>query len=499
MVQLSIKSRTIEVQITRHHASLDAMHEDLVAPILCTVEHLLVINADGGCQPQQQIECHFSVLEGKIVFAAGLVPLLSQKLEQQGYDIQVMDRTFYSHLHHADETILDDPELTPEEHKSLAKLNCTPRGQILLDHPSQTGRRIALLARLFHDRNILVVVRNTHEKKRIAAEIARHTDRPVTTNPKEAWSHHPRLLVLTLKLSENVGGDDFDILLYADTQSALSNSTQTLPLRFRDAISYAFRAVQPTLHPTEEFKLQQVFGPVIYQRENPNPHPDVTVLFAEVADDEVPQSTDTGLARKRDQYWHNQCWNNAIIRVTQSAVAQGLPEGRSAPSSEVSSVAIIVESTEHGRELMTRLHGWELRTMNDYTSCVPAVQHREIATFRYATTHHISADIVIRADGGPDWPLGDALVSNIRATQDRVTLIDFRDQRDKQSRQETESRRAAYQQVGWEIVEPEGQHLGSEKIDSTNSSSGHDVKARTAMNQLLSMKTSMSNSYGAEQ
>lgn len=467
MHRISNKSKSIEITIAGHCARVDSAHEHVVAPILSTVKRTFATDDERGCRPERQIERYFSVLGASIVFAAGLVPFLKHHLEQLGYGVQITDRTFWGHLHDADKTILSNPELTPEERKYLNALSDSPRGQLLLDRPSNTGRWIALFARYFRKSHILAVARNRFEQTRIAAEIARHTERPVTMNPRVAWGHHPRLLVITLKLAEWVPGDDFDIVVFADTESALSEATQTLPQRFRDATWYAFRNVEPPLHPREELRLQQVFGPVIFQPEDPNPHPDITVLFWETCTQEAAQNMGSGLERKRSRYWWNRQWNEAILQATQFVLAQGLPERLSGHVNEgkAPSVAIIVESTEHGRELMTRLPGWEMRTMNDSIPCVPAVQHKQIATARYATTYHVSADVVIRADGGPDWPLGEALVCHLTGTADERCVIDVWDERDKQAVRDTESRRAAYQRAGWEIIELSAQSLNDQKME----------------------------------
>ena len=111
-------------------------------------------------------------------------------------------------------------------------------------------------------------LRNTRTRDRLAREIARHTNRFVTSNPKEAWIQRPRLLVTTLQLARNAGGDDFQIVVCADAESALAEAANNLPLtRWNNATWYAFRDVRHPLHPNEELQLEEVFGPVIYQTE----------------------------------------------------------------------------------------------------------------------------------------------------------------------------------------------------------------------------------------
>ena len=120
-----------------------------------------------------------------------------------------------------------------------------------------------------------------------------------------------------------------------------------------------------------------------------------------------------------------------------------------------SRTAILVESQEHGKSLKRLLPSWKLRTIHVDTSCFPAIVGGEIATMTCAAAYGVSADVVIRADGGADWPLGDAISCRTILSPGDALLVDFADHRDKQARRDTASRRAAYQHRGWVIDEKE--------------------------------------------
>lgn len=130
---------------------------------------------------------------------------------------------------------------------------------------------------------------------------------------------------------------------------------------------------------------------------------------------------------------------------TQEGVPTGLLPGNQP------SVAILVEAAEHGKALVRLLPQWALRTIHTAAGAIPQLDHLEIATMRSAAVYGVSVDVLIRADGGPGWPLGDAICSRVVGSSSRVLVLDFADRRDEQAVRDTQSRHTAYRELGWYV------------------------------------------------
>lgn len=157
--------------------------------------------------------------------------------------------------------------------------------------------------------------------------------------------------------------------------------------------------------------------------------------------------------RKREFYWHNFEWNQAVADIVRHTIA----DGQLSPDNvfgvkpdEKPSVAVLVESTEHGRVLQALLPDWELHSAHSISSCLPMMVDRAIVTLSYARQWGLSVDVLMRADGGEDCPWGDALVESV-ASSGEMLLVDLADWRDQRAAKTTKSRHTAYEQRGWTV------------------------------------------------
>ena len=449
-VQTSLENKTVWISTRAHAAFVNRSVAPRILPLLQRLEYRFAVRGTSGIDHRIHIINHFQIDLDRIWFSAGLVPRVRQELEAAGHVVKIQDLSFWGHLNDANRHLLHAADLSDSERLLVARLSEAPQGQILLSKPSQTARHIALMTRLFAHHSLLIIACNTTNRDRLVEEIAKHTDRPITSNPREAWRHCPRVLVSTLQLTRNAGGDDFQIIVCTDAETALSEAANALPLpRWSNATWYAFGFSGRTLHVNEDLQLEEVFGPVIHQTERAHSlePPSVEVLFREGPPAERPQESDS-LSRKRALYWQNPEWNNAVCSALDYLNSQRVGKSQ-AEKSETSRCAILVESTEHGKALNRMLPNWKLRTMLDFASCIPAISGQEIATMSCAAAYGISADVLIRADGGPDWPLGNALAIHTLESHNKVLLFDFCDRRDKRATRDSESRQHAYQRMGW--------------------------------------------------
>jgi hypothetical protein len=144
----------------------------------------------------------------------------------------------------------------------------------------------------------------------------------------------------------------------------------------------------------------------------------------------------TDLARKRRHLWKSVNRNEFIVRTALAMT----------DSTDDSSVAILVESAEHGNELLRSLPGWELLAIrpDEFTIGRP-VCDRTIATISYAAAQGIAVKNLIRADGGAGWPLP----QTAWPPSDNARLFDLVDRGERRLAGRAAARRHAYEAAGW--------------------------------------------------
>jgi len=110
------------------------------------------------------------------------------------------------------------------------------------------------------------------------------------------------MFVGTMELFRGACQDEFQIIVFADVQSARARHCQNL-LRDRPyATWYAFTIADRPHTDYEQFRLEEIFGPVIVDESRDTRPVDVSVAFVEMQRGDLG-CRDDGLARKRKQYW----------------------------------------------------------------------------------------------------------------------------------------------------------------------------------------------------
>jgi hypothetical protein len=170
-------------------------------------------------------------------------------------------------------------------------------------------------------------------------------------------------------------------------------------------------------------------------------------------------------------YWTHDARNDGIAAMVKAVQQQDVPrlwecglmpaiEGHLESKSHLR-VAVLVESPQHGRELLRRLPGWKL------TDAVPvkgtATQGRfdpfpewpcdqtiitHVAAANMEQDEEIDVDILVRADGS-EHPLGTTKFPPRRVDGQQVLLIDVADDFDDEARAATRRRLSHYVERGW--------------------------------------------------
>lgn len=169
----------------------------------------------------------------------------------------------------------------------------------------------------------------------------------------------------------------------------------------------------------------------------------------------------TALKRKRRLLWHNDRRNAPVAAVAKAlrgrdklALAEfglqldDLPNGRVGKK-----IVVLVESTEHGKELLAWLPGWEMLDAipaeivdgyepDDIDGEKPPAGY--IATLVYAVRYGTKAGVLVRATGGRG-----RLALEVMPR----LLFDFHDRHDVRAEMETLARMKDYQERGLQVIE----------------------------------------------
>jgi hypothetical protein len=194
-----------------------------------------------------------------------------------------------------------------------------------------------------------------------------------------------------------------DLVLFVEASGAITRRfIPTLSEVKYGQTAFGFVDESKLLGARERLRLEGYLGPIIH-RVGPGPAT-VSVLVVKLKP-VPPLGVHDALERKRRAIWSNRLRNAAIARAATLCAREStgfLPR-------PASTVAVLVESPEHGRALARLLEGWPLlerrperpgKTHDD--SEIPS---RSIITYaRARQLGNLDVDVLVRADGG-GWPL----------------------------------------------------------------------------------------------
>jgi hypothetical protein len=339
--------------------------------------------------------------------------------------------------------------------------------------PADLHRKLGLASRLFPQARTMAALNAGRRQLRALRQGLQDAGVPFHGVDDYPWSFEGGRLVCSLRDFDRHNGLDFDLVLFADALQALGPAHDQAFARLEHQRVYAFVAPGLRLSAGGWLRLLERFGP--FRHPVPDPRgveADVSVSWLEPP--WVPPVGDVGaLERKRRAFWHNDLRSDHIATVARALRAgddkalQGLglllPEddhtGYLGPAGRA--VTVLVESTEHGRELRRRLPGWRMR---DAVPVPPEcrrpvvdplgwwVLDRTILTLAAAAPlPHGETDALVRA--GPEGAL------ELRGFPPRsllghrkIVLVDFADDADDSARASVRRRLRDYAARGWASV-----------------------------------------------
>jgi hypothetical protein len=217
--------RKTTITLDGHEARVDASIIDFVIPVLEHSVRRFHVGGPLGMRHQMEVVKHYRLAEdGCVKFSRGLISRVRRHLEGQGYLVSLRGETNGLCLSDFDLQKLEDREVNAEEVRFLESLlkNSLKR-QIHVGKASEIGRHVALFAQFARDINIYVIARSKHRVRQLVSAISQGTDRPVTSDSRATWSHHPRIFVGTLKLFHHSMSDGFNVAIFTDVESVLAS------------------------------------------------------------------------------------------------------------------------------------------------------------------------------------------------------------------------------------------------------------------------------------
>jgi len=280
------------------------------------------------------------------------------------------------------------------------------------------------------------------------------------------WPYEAGRVVCSLQDFDQLNSLDFDMVVFFDAHQVLGHAHDDAFARLKHQRVYGFVRAGQDLSGSTELQLLSRFGPLIGTAHPDGPTTTVRVLWA-LPPWSPPPGPPKALERKRTAIWHNDVRNDFLAKIAHSFADRDeskliecgllLDEKTAMPANQLA-VTIIAESTEHGRELVQRLPGWELlrRVPRDETS-VPATRNvwkprpldRTVITHRAVTEFPvIDTDVLILASAACPEAIGGSKLPSLEPGN-QVLVIDLADDFDMRARADVRIRARSYAARGW--------------------------------------------------
>jgi hypothetical protein len=465
----------VTIEIRRHVAAMSAEVLPQLRSVLEQPWHRYEAGGPRGFCHYAEIIWHYIVGPDNTVlfFAAGLVSRVKEHLERGGYRVRVDDRTRWLELERADQLLLRSPFLRDEQIALLQTVMRAPRGQLVAADRDDAARLIALICEFLPAARIFIVAKNNRNAEAVYRRLKRRipADRPLFLDPLKAKGTPAGIYAGTPSFFAMANPDDWDVLLFVDTEAALASHSVDKLGEMEDQLRYCLVPVNSNLGNRTSFRIEELFGRPIHEPRADRPA-DVQVVV--IDSPRLPWCPPAAslLERKRVRLWHHSERNDLVARMAISLAqgdagllnAVGLQATkrlrRSVRKGTHNDVVVLVETVEHGRELSKLLPDWQsahkiptgdggLEELDDYS--VP-VSGATITTVAFAEMYGVTADVLIWA-GGTDWPLSlDAFPREALAEDDSVLLVDIADAGQRCLDDWVQARINTYRAAGWSMA-----------------------------------------------
>jgi hypothetical protein len=400
-----------------------------------------------GIRLRAERQRHARFVPAGLQIPAGLASRVAAQVERTGRTVELRDETKNRPGLDVDEHAL--ARLAPREAAFIATIRAQHRGLISAPRLNDRVALVATAALAFPHARISIGVASRALAASFHARLSHRLCEPIAL-------HHKHGVVFSeerVRVATAGSLDPWwsDLVFFVEASDAITRLFQPSMCELKNGQSaYGFVDESKRLGERELLRLEGFLGPIIH-RVSRGP---ATVSVLVVNLKPVPTlGVGDALERKRRAIWGNQDRNAVIART---ATLLGRQSGGFLPR-PVSTVAVLVESPEHGRTLAGLLEGWPLLERRPER---PGTTHddsefpaRSIVTYaRARQLGKLDVDVLVRADGG-GWPLpaigfprlADSITSDI-------TLVDFDDNGDARLARDAQNRLSDYRGRGRKVA-----------------------------------------------
>jgi len=346
-------------------------------------------------------------------FPVGALSSVVECLEHHGDTVHVVDHRYFGSAHDLDLSAIKDNDLRA----MLEAMERHPIGQIEIPRRDVCSAIVAT-CRGFPAANIVIVAANKRQGRYYLRVLRNLFGDSVGKAFGGICDVDTRITVSGYKyLHVREGRQRVDIVLLPDATSMMSDSAQK-QLGSIELAPYRLFAFVPPASPFGTSRQSRLLAEMVAGRAIWRTGPEtarVEVRRPEMAS--FPNAKGLwGIERKRSLFWTNGSRNDRLTAIATAFAERDarrlfelgieVPEVFPPTNDQPWNVSMLVESVEHGRELLRRLPEWRLIGGVDgeiHHGVRDDVARGRIVTLAYTTKHNIAAHVLIRASG--NYPL----------------------------------------------------------------------------------------------
>ena len=459
---------TIKIEIDRFgivHGPVGA----LVKPLLSADELSFAV---GGPYGVRQVRQPFTWLvewsNNRLAVPAGAVRRITSMLLRNGYGVEIDDRRRPPELQ-TNSTL--PSELSATESQLLAATDREPTGIYRVSSDRVRIRLIELLCRHFTDARTVIVVGTRADARRLWQQLVPLVPGQVGLAIHGNWPDR-RCIITTCGGFEGIDQTEVDVVIFQSAELALGRRPARALARLKSQRIYGILGDETRLGPVACLNLELQYGSIIHDTRMR--HADRTPVDVLVCDAPWFRShrRQNGIDRKRAANWNNERRNDLVARLASAFLRADLPtiwdcgllldQAVHLPQLDRPlRVAILVESTEHGSRLVTRLPGWGLESRGTHGTRVTlrswsGVCDQEIITVsRARQLDQLRTDVLIAASS----PESILHIRGFPGTRQQsgtssVLLVDIADDHDARAARAVRDRCREYVRRGWTVHAP---------------------------------------------
>ena len=344
-------------------ALLDPAAADVLRPLL--TYPTFAFEQAGPCGHRRtaaEVAMAVSDFHGRLAVPAGLLPRCVAELEAQGYEVNVADERRYGRRFEVDKELRE--AVNDDDQTFLEAVAREPLGQVEARGFRDAVRKAALVCKLFPKARVVAAV----AAKRSLGKVWDALEKALGERVGLLCSGHERIGVRCVVCTYPhlaAAAREADVLLLLDGAAAGGDvAVGAVGGATASGLRRVYAFVAPSRRPERRtrLRLEGAAGPVIHPLEPARAAVRVAMLPS-------PRGTGAGerhgLERKRRAYWHNQPRNQRVAAAAGGAgrrrprrpAPARRPDARYKTSFSAKGLAVLVESTEHGRRLLRRLPG----------------------------------------------------------------------------------------------------------------------------------------------